>query len=233
MNAKKKLVVLILAMTASAFTWPWQVPQQKEEKEAPTEKEKEEVIWEKKIVTEEEKVPGVGVAVPAPVPVYRSYTTAFKPISASSAPYSPPKPPPAAVTRVQKSPVPSLPSGAVDTSVVNIQNQIKEIIRINESLKANEQRHLAEIQRIMDQARVHQRILEELRAAKGTKGKAKPSEAEELLRQEKLRLIQEETEKNKKFIEGLEQIPGLEVTSASEASEASKTSSRASKASEE
>lgn len=89
---------------------------------------------------------------------------------------------------------------AQDPEIIRIQAQIREIVKINESLKANFAGQAAEIQKINDQSRIHQKILNKLDADKQSAQTANP---ENFLNREKVRLIEEQTEKNKKFIADL------------------------------
>ncbi len=90
-----------------------------------------------------------------------------------------------------------------DDTIQKIQGQINEIIRMNENIKARQQGDMQEIQRIMDQSRIHQRLLEELKAAQENKREIKPSDIEILLSKEKLGIIEKEAEKNKETLEVL------------------------------
>ena len=100
-----------------------------------------------------------------------------------------------------------IPSSIPDPSIVRIQQQINEIMRLNEMLKGRNQSQMAEIQRISDQARIHQKILKNLQVEAETEGKeeVKASDAAAILYQEKLRLIRDETETNRKKIQELQE----------------------------
>lgn len=87
-----------------------------------------------------------------------------------------------------------------DPEIMKIQAQIREIVKINESLKNNFAGQAAEIQKINDQSRIHQKILSELDTGKKNTANANP---ENFLNREKVRLIEEQTEKNQKFIADL------------------------------
>lgn len=104
-----------------------------------------------------------------------------------------------------------LPRGLPDPSITKIQAQINDIIRLNESLRGKYKDQVDEIQRVNDQARSHKRILEEINSRRQKeKPSLKPSDAETILQQEKIRLIRQQTDENKKFIDGLEQGKGRE-----------------------
>lgn len=105
----------------------------------------------------------------------------------------------------------SLPSAARDPAVLRLQQQINEILMLNESIKEQFKAQSAEIQRISKIARLHKKILEDLTVPPNKERELKLSDAEEILRQEKLRLIQKETERNKAFLDNLqhaEETPG-------------------------
>ncbi len=99
-----------------------------------------------------------------------------------------------------------------DPEIVRIQAQIKEIVKINESLKANFSGQAAEIQKINDQAVIHQKILKDL---DDSKKMAAQGNAENYLNREKVRLIEEQTEKNQKFIQDLKSKTTPSVSGAS------------------
>ena len=81
-----------------------------------------------------------------------------------------------------------------------IQKQIQDIIRINESLKYRYQDQAAEIQHITEQARIHERILENMNRMKTPGANANDA----IIQQEKLRLIQQATQSNQQYIQDLE-----------------------------
>ena len=89
-----------------------------------------------------------------------------------------------------------------DPEIIRIRKQIQDIIKINEGLKATYASQAAEIQKVSEQAKIHQRILQDLEAARAQQQMASPS-SEAYLNQEKIRLIQKETEKNRKFLDTL------------------------------
>lgn len=108
---------------------------------------------------------------------------------------------PAAVPSVSVTPpVPVVVSR--DVEITRIKTQIQDIIKINEGLKANYADQAAEIQKISEQARIHQRILKDLETAK-VQQKAVQTTPQNFLDNEKIKLIQKETEKNQKYLETL------------------------------
>lgn len=78
------------------------------------------------------------------------------------------------------------------------QSEIDAIIEMNQTVRSLHKDRIAEIQRIHEQALIHQKLLKDLQAA----AKAN-SDIQNLLRREKVRLIQKETEKNRQLMETL------------------------------
>lgn len=129
---------------------------------------------------------GRGLAVPIARPVARPIA---KPVA---------KP----VTTAQ--PTHLVPSSIPDPSLVRLQQQIRDIIRLNETLRAQNQGQIKEIRRISEQTRIHQQILEDIKTAQESKTDFKTTDAEAILAQEKLRLISADTEKSKQYLESLQ-----------------------------
>jgi hypothetical protein len=88
--------------------------------------------------------------------------------------------------------------------VADVNRQIQEIIRINENMKTSQRAQAAEVQRISEQARIHQQILQDLENAKRSRNTVQAGDVSEILRQEKIRLIREQTERNRQVMENLE-----------------------------
>ena len=100
--------------------------------------------------------------------------------------------------------MPALPPTVLrqDPDIAKIQKQIQEIIKINDSLKSNYAGQAEEIQKISEQARIHQKILKDLEAARNRQvgAKANPQKFMDL---EKVKLIEKETNKNNQFLNNL------------------------------
>lgn len=96
---------------------------------------------------------------------------------------------------------PSLPQVTLEDSL-RIQRQISEMIKVHEQLKLRYQSQAAEIQRIAEQAKIHQRILQDLEKQRRVTAK-ETLDAQEILRQEKIRMIIQETQKNQSYLNGL------------------------------
>ncbi|HTL48603.1 MAG TPA: hypothetical protein VL688_11150 [Verrucomicrobiae bacterium] len=97
-----------------------------------------------------------------------------------------------------------------DLQVIRIQKQISEIIRANEKIKQARQAQIAQIEQITDQAKIHRKLLEEIQEKKKDAGEVKSEDVDEILRQEKMRLIGQETEKNKATVDSFDQGPSEE-----------------------
>ena len=94
----------------------------------------------------------------------------------------------------------------LNPSIMQIQTQINDIIRLNEGLRSRYREQVDEIQKINEQSRIHKRILEEINSQREAKKMLpKAEDADTILEQEKIRLIEKQAQENRKFIEGLEQ----------------------------
>ncbi len=93
-------------------------------------------------------------------------------------------------------------TGAPEVQAAAVQSQLDSMMRVNDSLKNNYGQQAAEVQRISDQAKIHQRILTQLSTAPAQPVYSK-NDSQELLRQEKIRLIREQTERNRQVLESL------------------------------
>ena len=105
-------------------------------------------------------------------------------------------------------PKPLPPVTAEDS--IRVQKQIKDIIKVHEQLKLQYQEQASEIQRITEQAKIHQKILKDLEQER--KKIESPVDAKEILRQEKIRMIIQETQKNQSYINGLNQKEKIQKT---------------------
>lgn len=95
-------------------------------------------------------------------------------------------------------------------SVPQIRQEIQKIFDLNKKIKSVQGGRSAQLQRVQEQARIHQKILNELEASqKQTSGqKASPSA---LLAQEKLRIIHEETQRNTQVVNDLKAVSSKPV----------------------
>ncbi len=88
-------------------------------------------------------------------------------------------------------------------SAPQIRQEIQKIIELNNRIKKLQAGKTAQLQRIQEQARIHQKILDELEKSKVQKTELKTTDKEALLAQEKLRIIHEETQKNAQSLQAL------------------------------
>lgn len=95
--------------------------------------------------------------------------------------------------------VPNLP----DPAVAEIRRQLEEIIQIHKTLQQVHQGQLREIQRITDQARAHQKLLNQLAPVRASNQVVKSSNLEEIIRMEKIRQIQVQAQQNRAALEEL------------------------------
>ena len=84
----------------------------------------------------------------------------------------------------------------VKPSVLEIQKELEEIVQIHRSLQAQHRAQVAEIQRITEQAKAHQKLLQNLSPAPG--GEEAPAEdMDEAVRRQKILLIKEQARENR------------------------------------
>ena len=97
-------------------------------------------------------------------------------------------------------------------SVSQIRQEIQKILDLNKKIKNLQAGRAMQFQRVQEQARIHQKILNELEASQkqGTGQKASAKNA--LLAQEKLRIIHEETQRNAREIDDLKEVPAGAVS---------------------
>lgn len=119
----------------------------------------------------------------------------------------------ARVTPVRQGYVPPPPTPRV--SVSQIRQEIQKIFELNKKIKNMQNGGSAQLQRVQEQARIHQKILDELENTQKQTDGQKASAKNALLAQEKLRIIHEETQRNTQAIEDLKAdsaSPGSKVT---------------------
>ena len=173
-------VSLTALLFAFAFTWPGQKPNTEESKPK---------TEEKSGPSKTQASSGSGPRVVSVIPRSRL----------PEIPKAPKVVKPPVVTAV----MPARPPAA-DTRIAEIRAQIEGIVKLNESLKARYRDQAAEIQRITEQARIHQRILSDLETARKVRTAVRPVDTTEILEQEKIKLIKQETQKNQNFLQDLE-----------------------------
>ncbi len=99
-----------------------------------------------------------------------------------------------------------------DLEVVKIQKQINEIIETNEKFKSLQQAQTDQIRQITEQAQMHRRMLQDLEEKNKSPQNLKADDVDEILRQEKMRIIENETEQNKLLLDQLASQQGTAGT---------------------
>ncbi len=92
-------------------------------------------------------------------------------------------------------------------SVPRIRQEIQKILELNKQIRNVQNGSSAQLQRVQEQARIHQRILNELENSQKSAVGQKTHERNALLSQEKIRIIHEETQRNTQIIEDLNALP--------------------------
>ncbi len=90
------------------------------------------------------------------------------------------------------------------TAEPQIRQEIQRILDLDKKIKSLQLNRSAQLQRIQEQARIHQKILGELEASKKANTVSKPLEKDALLAQEKIRIIREETQRNSKMVDEIQ-----------------------------
>lgn len=92
---------------------------------------------------------------------------------------------------------------ANDSEVLDLQKKINEVLLMNDKLKGSYKSEAIQAQQVADQAKIHQKILQDIQKTriKQVAPKNPAEDATEMIKQEKIRLIREQTEKAKKMLE--------------------------------
>ncbi len=85
--------------------------------------------------------------------------------------------------------------------VQRVNQQITDIIKLNNDLRMTQAQQAEQIRQAGEQARIHQQILRDIENARNSQNIIRASQIEEVLRQEKIRLIREQTERNRQILE--------------------------------
>ncbi len=97
-------------------------------------------------------------------------------------------------------------------SVPQVRQEIQKILDLNKKIKNLQSGRAIQLQRVQEQARIHQKILNELEASQKQADGQKASAKNALLAQEKLRIIHEETQRNAQAIDDLKEMPAGAVS---------------------
>ncbi len=138
------------------------------------------------------KAPGAGSAVSHAVSAKPSVRTAT--VTPLKPGYVPPPPTPRA-------------------SVPQIRQELQKIFELNKKIKNLQGGRSVQLQRVQDQARIHQKILVQLEASQKQAEGQNASEKMPFVSQEKLRIIHEETQRNAQALEALKELPAEAVSS--------------------
>ncbi len=88
-----------------------------------------------------------------------------------------------------------------DANMLETQRQLEDVIQVHKNLQLEHQREIEEIQKIIEQARTHQKLLKDLSQEKGlSAGASSPVtkiDLEQAIRSQKIQLMKEQTEKNR------------------------------------
>lgn len=109
------------------------------------------------------------------------------------------------VAAVNKDSVP--PPPIPRTSVAQIREEIEKILELNKKIKSVQGGRSGQLQRVQEQARIHQKILNDLETSQRSAIEQKNPTKAAVLAQEKLRIIHEETRRNAQMVSELETIP--------------------------
>lgn len=92
-----------------------------------------------------------------------------------------------------------------DPAVAEIHQELDDILRVHQSLQVQYRDQVREIQRITDQARAHQKLLKDLETVRRVQQQAASAKAlDDLVRLEKIRLIQKQTHQNRTRLEEIQ-----------------------------
>ncbi len=100
-----------------------------------------------------------------------------------------------AATSLPKPPAATPRPFVENTNMLQVQQKINDVLRLNEKLAKLSRVRTVQVQTMVDQARVHQRLLSELSSPADVAGGIKTSDADKVLMHQKLRALREESEK--------------------------------------
>lgn len=92
-----------------------------------------------------------------------------------------------------------------ESEISRVQQEIKAIIKLNDSLKQDYSDQAAQIQKITEQSKIHQKILQNLESAKQQNEEQNLALKEAFIEREKVNLIKRETKKNQAFLKDLQE----------------------------
>ena len=95
-------------------------------------------------------------------------------------------------------------------SMEQIQKDLRRIQEIHQTLQREHYEQIREIQKITEQAKAHQKLLKDLEVQRQAAKPLNTFSVEEILRFEKIRLIQEEARQNRAVLEGIQKKASAE-----------------------
>ncbi len=100
--------------------------------------------------------------------------------------------------------VPPPPAVDLPPQVTQIRQEVQRVLQLNAQIKNLQGNQVAQVQRIQEQARMHQKILNKIETTPAVFSTGKGAEKEVLLAQEKLRIINNETQRNQAILRDLQ-----------------------------
>ena len=100
---------------------------------------------------------------------------------------------------------PRVPKVPAVPDVNAVRRDLQAIVAINQSLRTQQYAQIAEIQKITEQARAHQKLLQSLGPKMNPVKPPAAIDIDEILRLEKIRLIQEQARRNREELEKIQE----------------------------
>jgi len=98
---------------------------------------------------------------------------------------------------------PIIPATPQVPDIAQVQRSLQEALKIHQELEQRYGEQLKKMQRIAEQARYHQKIVQTLQAQQAPA----VAQTEQVIQQEKLRLIAEQTKRHQQFLEQVKSSP--------------------------
>ena len=186
---KKGIIIFLAAIVSAGFTWPWDAVPAKKDRTAKNTRQQEVQI--DPIGAHSQEIES------------QSRHRISEEVSLPDGPDREIEPASASVVK-QTSGAETMPK-IENSDAELIQRQIDQILASDRILRASYQTQAAEIRTIMDQTRIHQRILNDLmrQPPAAVDQDLKAVNAQEILKQEKIRLIYQQTQKNQEILNHL------------------------------
>lgn len=189
MDVKKKFIAgsfCFVIFTCLIMTTAWAAKEKEKGKKTKGKKEEKAIDKTKEDKIRQEEAIKKVTSLPSLPP---SFTTGASSKGGFKLPSLPPNVPP-----VSKYP---------DPSIVEVQKQLADIVKIQQTLQLQQTQQISEIQKIVEQAEVHQKLLGELEKARGNV--SGESQIDEAIRRQKIQLIEEQAAKNQAALEEMKE----------------------------